>query len=53
MNSVSQKHQAVRFFSPQTHLLSKKSLTFVNVSLKSIPCEGDRDNFLRIINGSV
>lgn len=37
----------------QTHPLSKKSLTFVNVSLKSIPNEGDRDNFLRIINGSV
>ena len=35
------------FLSPKPHPHSKKTPIFAHVSLKSIPCEGYRDNFLR------
>ena len=40
------KTARVRFFYPQILSYSKKTITFAHVSLKSIPCEGYRDNFL-------
>ena len=52
MNSVPQKHQAVRFFIPQSHQHSKKTFTFVFV-LRKHPKRGIERPFNEIINGSV
>ena len=41
------KTAEIRFFYSQILPLSKKTITFAYVSLKSIPCEGYRDNFVR------